>query len=89
MRLTFYWIVCVSFFRVGRAFATPLGYYLELWWQACRLRMCRTAADTAASTVSVQAKRLHHSFGASEATIFSNRGSPRKGSHSGLRRKLP
>ena len=29
------------------------------------------------------------SFGASEATIFSKRGSPRKGSHSGLSRKFP
>src|SRR4029077_13074757 len=24
-----YWIICVSFFPVGRAFATSLGYYLE------------------------------------------------------------
>ena len=29
------------------------------------------------------------SFGAKEATIFSKRGSPRKGSHIGLKRKLP
>ena len=29
------------------------------------------------------------SFGANEATIFSKRGSPRSGSHIGLRRKLP
>jgi hypothetical protein len=29
------------------------------------------------------------SFGAREATIFSNRGSPRKGSHIGFKRRSP
>jgi hypothetical protein len=33
-------------------------------------------------------RRIDH-LGASELTIFSNRGSPRSGSHIGLRRKLP
>jgi hypothetical protein len=47
------------------------------------------AWQAAASTVSVRAKRLHHSFGANDATIFSKRGSPRSGSHIGLKRKLP
>jgi hypothetical protein len=39
----------------------------------------------------MQAARLplQNYFGAKEATIFSKRGSPRKGSHIGLKRKLP
>src|SRR5690242_6913842 len=40
-----------SFFR------REVGNDFSLWRQACRLRMCRTAADTAASTVSARGRR--------------------------------
>jgi hypothetical protein len=41
------------------------------------------------SLPSCHAARLHHPFGASEATICSKRGSPRSGSQTGNRFKAP
>src|SRR5206468_5301302 len=59
-----------SFFRCER------GDDLLLWWRACRLRMCRTAADTRLRMSYGVAGGCLYSFGARSATIFSNRGSP-------------
>ena len=80
-----YWIICVGYFRLSRAFAILLGSYLEraAFFPAIEATRLRPAADY---SVVVRATRY---FGASEFTIFSKRGSPRKGSHIGLKRKLP
>ena len=52
----------ISFFR------REGGDDLPLWWQACRLRMCRTAADTRLRMSYGVAGGCLYSFGASEAT---------------------
>src|SRR6266567_2962231 len=72
-----------SFFRRQR------GDDLPLWWQACRLRMCRTAADTRLRMSYGVAGGCLYSFGAREATIFSKRGSPRSGSYHGSSLRRP
>src|SRR6266513_5775777 len=55
-----------------------------LWWQACRLQMCRPAADTRLHMSYGVAGGCLYSFGARSATIFSKRGSARSGSQNGI-----
>ena len=55
--------------------------------EATRLRRAASQCRRAMG-YGVVRRRIDY-FGASELTIFSKRGSPRKGSHSGLKRKLP
>ena len=48
-----------------------------------------TSVDTVGDSNHSRANPLHHCFGASDATIFSKRGSPRSGSHKGCSFKAP
>ena len=68
--------------RDGRAFTAPF----EILYKACLFLGAREIARVGKATA-LLARQAY--FGASEFTIFSKRGSPRNGSHIGLRRKLP